>query len=121
MENVLSEEFRKQGLILFWLLKFKLILIFLFIYLCLYFYKFETNLFVLLGQTLFINNNLLLGGIVVQNFAASVFGYMSDVLKKPHLKVYAHKNIFYWLLMMENLVIVIKTLMCFYILKFKWK
>ena len=32
MKNVLSEEFRRQGLILFWLLKFKLILIYLFIY-----------------------------------------------------------------------------------------
>jgi len=89
MENVLSEEFRKQGLILFWLLKFKLILIFLFIYLCLYFYKFETNLFVLLGQTVFINNILLLGEIVVQNFAASMFGYMSDVLKK-HIWKFMH-------------------------------
>jgi hypothetical protein len=35
-----------------------------------------------LGQTVFINNILSLGGIVVQNFAASMFGYMSDVLKR---------------------------------------
>ena len=65
----------------------------------LFFQVWNKNLFVLLGQTVVINNILLLGGIVVQNFAASMYGYMSDVLKKNPESLCTYK---YFLLMTDD-------------------
>jgi len=52
-----------------------------------------------LGQTVVINNILLLGGIVVQNFAASMYGSMSVVLKKTPESLCTYK---YFLLMTDD-------------------